>query len=70
MRRINKQNCYCKCSRLETVENILKERSLNPAEQVLLRKVFPEFYPRIIGTKKDLRLIVKFLDSLLQLLCP
>ena len=53
-----------------TVEHILKECPLDPAERDLLKKVFPELDPKIFfDTKKSLGAVVKFLDSLPQLLC-
>ena len=48
----------------------LKECPLHPAERDLLRKVSPELDPKILlDTKKGLDAVVKFLDSLPQLLC-
>jgi hypothetical protein len=64
MRCINERNHYCKCGQLETVENVLKECLLHSAERDYLRKVSPE-----LDTKKGLGAVVKFLDSLPQLLC-
>ena len=58
------------CDQLETVENVLKECPLHPAERDLLRKVSPMLDPRIlIDTKNGIVTIVKPLDSLPQLLC-
>ena len=55
---------------LETVEHVLKECPLHPTERDLLRKVSPELDPKILlDTKKGLSAVVKFLDSLSQLLC-
>ena len=46
------------------------ECPLHPAERDLLRKVSPELDPKILlDTKKGLGAVVKFLDSLPQLLC-
>ena len=60
----------CECGQLETVEHVLKECPLHPAERDLLRKVSPELDPKILlDTKKGLGAVVKFLDSLPQLLC-
>jgi hypothetical protein len=61
---ISEQNHYCKCGQLETVEHVLKECPLHSAERDYLRKVSPE-----LDTKKGLGAVVKFLDSLPQLLC-
>ena len=67
---ISERNHYCECGQLETVEHILKECPLYPAERDYLRKVSPELEPRILlDTKKGLGAVVKFLDSLPQLLC-
>ena len=58
------------CDQLETVENVLKECPLHPAERDLLRKVSPMLDPRIlIDTKNGIVTIVKLLDSLPQILC-
>jgi hypothetical protein len=58
------------CGQLETVEHILKECPLHSAERDYLRKVSPELDPKILlDTKKGLGAVVKFLDSLPQLLC-
>jgi hypothetical protein len=70
MRCINERNYYCKCGQLETVEHVLKECPLHSAERDYLRKVSLELDPKILlDTKKGLRAVVKFLDSLPQLLC-
>jgi hypothetical protein len=70
MRCINKQNHYCECGQLETVEHVLKECPLHSAERDYLRKVSPELDPKIIlATKKGIGAVVTFLDSLPQLLC-
>jgi hypothetical protein len=70
MRCINERNHYCECGQLETVEHVLKECSLHSAERDYLRKVSPELDPKILlDTKKGLGAVVKFLDSLPQLLC-
>ena len=69
-RGIDERNHNCECGQLETVEHVLKECPLHPAERDLLRKVSPELDPRILlDTKKGLGAVVKFLDSLPQLLC-
>ena len=68
-RGIKKQNHNWECGQLETVEHVLKEYPLYPAEQDLM-KVFPELGPKILlDTKKGLVAVVKFLSSLLQFLC-
>jgi hypothetical protein len=70
MRCINERNHYCECGQLETVEHVLKECPLHSAERDYLRKVFLELDPKILlDTKKGLGAVVKFLDSLPQLLC-
>jgi hypothetical protein len=70
MRCISERNHYCECGQLETVEHILKECPLHSAERDYLRKVSPELDPKILlDTKKGLGAVVKFLDSLPQLLC-
>lgn len=62
---ISKQNHYCDCGQLETIEHVIKEFFfLYPMERDFLRKVSPEF-----DTKKGLRAVPKFLDSLLRPLC-
>ena len=67
---IDERDHNCECDQLETVEHVLKERPLHPAERDLLRKVSPELNPKILlYTKKGLGAVVKFLDSLPQLLC-
>ena len=67
---IDERNHNCECGQLETVEHVLKECPLHPAERDLLRKVSPELDPKIfLDTKKGLGAVVKFLDSLPQLLC-
>ena len=69
-RGIDERNHNCECGQLETVEHVLKECPLHPAERDLLRKVSPELDPKILlDTKKGLGAVVKFLDSLPQLLC-
>ena len=69
-RGIDERDHNCKCGQLETVEHVLKECPLHPAERDLLRKVSPELDPKILlDTKKGLGAVVKFLDSLPQLLC-
>jgi hypothetical protein len=70
MRCFNERNHYCKCGQLETVEHVLKKCPLHSAERDYLRKVSPELDPNILlYTKKGLGTVVKFLDSLPQLLC-
>jgi hypothetical protein len=70
MRCINERNHYYECGQLETVEHVLKECPLHSAERDYLRKVSPVLDPKILlDTKKGLGAVVKFLDSLLQLLC-
>jgi hypothetical protein len=70
MRCINERNHNCECGQLETVEHVLKECPLHSAERDYLRKVSPELDPKILlDTKKGLGAVVKFLDSLPQLLC-
>jgi hypothetical protein len=70
MRCINERNHYCECGQLETVDHVLKECPLHSAERDYLRKVSPELDPKILlDTKKGLGAVVKFLDSLPQLLC-
>jgi hypothetical protein len=49
--------------------HVLKECPLHSAERDYLRKVSPELDPKILFTKKGLGAVVKFLDSLPQLLC-
>jgi hypothetical protein len=66
----NERNHNCECGQLETVEHVLKECPLHSAERDYLRKVSPELDPKILlDTKKGLGAVVKFLDSLPQLLC-
>jgi hypothetical protein len=70
MRYINEQNYYCECGQLETVGHVLEECPLHSAERDYLRKVSPELDPKILlDIKKGLGAVVKFLDSLPQLLC-
>ena len=66
---IHIQNHDCECGKLETIEHVLKESLLHPAERDLLRKVSPELGPRILGIKNNLDAVLKFLDLLPQLLC-
>jgi len=69
-RGIDEQDHNCECGQLETVEHVLKECPLHPAERDLLRNVSLELDPKILfDTKKGLGAVVKFLDSLPQLLC-
>ena len=57
------------CGQLGTVEHVLKECPLYPAERDLLKKVFPELDSKILfDTKKGLGAVVQFLESLPQLL--
>ena len=66
----NRRNHCCEHGQLDIVEHLLKERPLHPAERDLLRRVSPELDPKILlDTKKGLGAVVKFLDSLPQLLC-
>jgi hypothetical protein len=70
MRCINERNHNCECGQLETVEHVLKECPLHSAERDYLKKVSPELDSKIfLDTKKGLGAVVKFLDSLPQLLC-
>jgi hypothetical protein len=57
-------NHYCECGQLETVEHVFKECLLHHAEQGYLRRVFSE-----LDTKNGLGAVIKFLNSLPQLLC-
>ena len=69
-RGIDERDHNCECGQLETVEHVLKKFSLHPTKRHLLRKVSPELDPKILlDTKKSLDALVKFLDSLAQLLC-
>jgi len=69
-RGIDERDQNCECGQLETVEHVLKECPLHSAERDLLRKVSPEFDPKILlDTKKGIGAVVKFLDSLPQLFC-
>ena len=69
-RGIDERDHNCECGQLETVEHVLKECPLHPAARDLLGKVPPELDPKILlDTKKGLGAVVKFLDSLPQLLC-
>lgn len=69
IRYTNEQNHYGESSQLETVEHVLKECSLHPAEWDLLKKVSLELgYKILLGTKKSFGVVFKFLDSLLQIL--
>ena len=70
IRGIDERDHNCKCGQLETVEHVLKECPLHPAERDLLRKVSLELDSKILlDTKKGLGAVVKFLDSLPKLLC-
>jgi hypothetical protein len=63
MRCINKQNHYCECGQLETVEH--GECPLHSTERDYLRKVYLELDPKtLLDIKKGLGAVVKFLDSL------
>ena len=54
---------------METVEHVLKEYPLQPAERDLSRKVSPELDTKILlDTKKGLGAVDELLDSLPQLL--
>jgi hypothetical protein len=67
---INERNHYCECDQRETVEHVFKECPLDSTERDYLRKVSLELDPKILfDNKKGLRAVVKFLDSLPQLLC-
>ena len=67
---IDERDHNCKCGHLETVEHVLKECPLHPAERNFLKKVSPVLDPKILlNIKKGLEVVFKFLDSLLQLLC-
>jgi len=69
-RGIDERDHNCECGQRETVEHVLKECPLHPAERDLLRNISPELDPRILlDTKKGLGVVAKFLDSLQQLLC-
>ena len=69
-RGIKQRKHNCKCSQLETVERVLKECPLHPAERNLLRKVFPELDIKILlDTKKGLDAVARSLDLLPQVLC-
>ena len=69
-RGIKERSHNCECGQLETVEHILKECPLHPVQREVLRKVSPELDLKILlDTKKGLDAVVKFLDSLPQLLC-
>jgi hypothetical protein len=60
---------YCECSQLETVEHILRDCFLYPTKFSCL-KSFPEIdLQALLDTKKGFCAVVKFLDSLPQLLC-
>ena len=68
-RGIDERDHNCEYGQLETVEHVFKECPLLPAERDLLRKVSPELDSKILlETKKGLSAVVKFLDSLSQLL--
>ena len=69
-RGIDERDHNCECGQLFPVEHVLKECPLHSAERDLLRIVSPELNPKILlDTKKGLGAVVKFLDSLPQLLC-
>ena len=60
---IDERDHHCECGQLETVEHVLREFPLHPAERDLLRKVSPELNLKILlDTKKSLDVVVKFLD--------
>ena len=70
MRCITERDYNCECGQLETVEHVLKECPLHPVERSFLSKVSPELDLRVLlDTKKGLEAVVKFLNSLPQLLC-
>jgi hypothetical protein len=70
MRRISERNHYCECGQLETVEHVLKKCPLHSAERDYLKKVSSELDPKILlDTNRGFGAVVKFLDSLPQLLC-
>ena len=63
-----RQKLKRECSQLETVEHILKECPLHPAEREVLRKISPELDLKILlDTKKGLDAVVKFLDYYVSL---
>jgi len=63
---VGRLNHHCEYCQLETVGHVLKECPLHPAEQKLLKRVFPELDLRILlNTKKGLGVVVEFLDFLL-----
>jgi hypothetical protein len=66
---IAERSHYCECGQLETVEHISRDCALHPTERSCLRKVSPEFDLQVLDTKKGRGAMVKFLDSLPQLLC-
>ena len=67
---ITERDYNCECGQLETVEHVLKECPLHPVERSFLSKVSPELDLRVLlDTKKGLGAVVKFLNSLPQLLC-
>jgi hypothetical protein len=67
---IAERSHYCVCGQLETAEHILRDCALHPTERSCLRIVFPELDLQVLlDTKKSLGAVVKFLDSLPQLLC-
>ena len=69
-RGVDERDHNCECGQQETVEHVLKQCPLYLAERDLLRKVSPELDLKILlDTKKGLGAVVKFLDSLSQLLC-
>ena len=69
-RGIDKRGHNCECGQLETVEHVLNKSRSAGCRGHSLRKVSPELDPKILlDTEKGLSAVVKFLDSLPQLLC-
>ena len=63
---VGRLNHHCEYCQLETVGHVLKECPLHPAEQKLLKRVFPELDLRILlDIKKGLGVVVELLDFLL-----
>lgn len=67
-RYISEKSHYYKCGQLGTVRQAFKEGLLYLSEKDFLKKKsFPKLDPKILlGTKKGLGAVVKFLDSLPQ----
>lgn len=55
---------------MKAVECVLEICPLYPAESARKRNIFPEFDSRdlLVDTKKNLEMVVEFLDSLLHLM--